>query len=82
MNIWFALEIIAMNGLDNLAEYIEDMVQSTNWNCDTFCEYLRSDKAKMAVSYNLSIFFLLTVLHAIRAVDVRHLKYEIDHNCC
>lgn len=74
LDFWFPLEIMAMDGLINLSDQIEELLQYGNWTCEGICDYLKSDNAKMTASYVLSVFFLLAVLHAVRAIDLRALK--------
>ncbi|XP_057671424.1 uncharacterized protein LOC130903377 [Diorhabda carinulata] len=79
VGFWFPLEANVMRALEKSADVIEELVWSDNyWNCDTLCNILRSRIARYVVSYMLSAFFLIIVLHASRAIDLRALDEGVD----
>ncbi|XP_072389256.1 uncharacterized protein [Diabrotica undecimpunctata] len=73
VDFWFPLESIAMDNLIHIADLFEELLSSGKWNCDIVCDVLRSHSARYSVSYAISTFFLFTVLHATRFIDIRTL---------
>ncbi|CAH1183505.1 unnamed protein product [Phaedon cochleariae] len=75
MDFWFPIEsVINKEILPRIAELIEESFKQRDWDCQTVCEVFRSETTALVCSYFLSIFFLLAVLHAIRAIDLRALQ--------
>lgn len=75
IDFWFPLEIVIMTGLEKLSHYIEDLLeQGGGWSCGGFCNYLKSESTQILASYAMSSFFMIAVMHAIRAIDLRALK--------
>lgn len=74
IDFWFPLEIVAMASPEKLAVNIEDLLeQGGGWTCGRFCEFLKSENTPFVISYTLSVFFLVAVMHAVRAIDLRAL---------
>ncbi|XP_028128269.1 uncharacterized protein LOC114324602 isoform X2 [Diabrotica virgifera virgifera] len=78
VDFWFPLESIAMDNLIHIADLFEELLSSGKWNCDVVCDMLRSHSARYSVSYAISTFFLFTVLHATRFIDIRTLDGGIS----
>ncbi|XP_023310644.1 uncharacterized protein LOC108909324 [Anoplophora glabripennis] len=74
VDFWFPLELVVLGASWALADLLEEMLQSGSWTCDVVCDVLRTEKSSYAASYMLSLFFLLAVLHATRAIDLRELE--------
>ncbi|CAG9854378.1 unnamed protein product [Phyllotreta striolata] len=68
VDFWLPLEAAAMDNVAKLADLIDDFLADDEWKCDNSS---RNTAARYVVSYFLSIFFLMTVLHATRIVDLR-----------
>lgn len=74
VDFWFPLELVVLRAASVLADFLEEMLQSGSWPCDTVCDVLRNEYTSYVASYMLSVFFLLAVLHATRAIDLRELE--------
>ncbi|XP_023025297.2 uncharacterized protein [Leptinotarsa decemlineata] len=73
IDFWFPLETVAMDILPKSADFIDDMLNTGEWRCESLCEVLRGQALGYLVSYLLSMSFLLSVLHATRVIDLRAL---------
>lgn len=71
VDFWLPLEAAAMENVPKLADLIDDMLSNDDWKCDVLCNTLRNTTTRYVVSYSLSIFFLMAVLHATRIIDLR-----------
>ncbi|KAJ8921109.1 hypothetical protein NQ315_015907 [Exocentrus adspersus] len=79
VDFWFPLEVVVLASPAKLADGLEEMLQTGDWSCDGVCEFLRDETTSFAVSYILSIFFVLAVLHSTRAIDLRLLESRLAH---
>lgn len=73
VDFWFPLEAVILSSAPKSADLLEEMLQSGNRPCDMVCDVLRNKWSSYVASYCLSLFFLLAVLHATRAIDLREL---------
>lgn len=77
MDFWFPLEAALMSAPAKLAEHVEELLQTGEWSCEAFCEFLKDESTGLIASYVASTDFLIIVLHAIRAIDLRALQLVI-----
>ncbi|XP_057671445.1 uncharacterized protein LOC130903394 [Diorhabda carinulata] len=73
-DFWFPLETGTEMALIKLADKIDESKIENVQQFETVSESIKSSTCKIIAIYILSIFFLLSVLHAIRAVDFRALQ--------
>ncbi|XP_074031042.1 uncharacterized protein [Leptinotarsa decemlineata] len=72
LDFWIPLiATITQEMLPNFADFLDETMLDKDWNCADFCDFIKSDTFATVISYVLSIFFLIAVLHAIRAIDLR-----------
>ncbi|KAG5880429.1 hypothetical protein JTB14_019939 [Gonioctena quinquepunctata] len=74
IDFWFPLEKVTMGVFPKTADSIDDMLSTGEWKCENLCGTLRSQGLGYVVSYCISLFFLLAVLHATRVIDLRELS--------
>ncbi|KAJ8973714.1 hypothetical protein NQ317_009308 [Molorchus minor] len=75
LDFWFPLEVTLLLLPLELASTVEEMLTTyANLACGPLCEGLRDERAGLVLSYVLSVFFLIAVLHATRAIDLRELE--------
>ncbi|CAH0557844.1 unnamed protein product [Brassicogethes aeneus] len=75
-DFWFPLEKSLIAAIPKLGEYIEKGFKKLGQDINLEC--FKSDKVGNYASYTLSIFFLIAVLHATRAIDLRILECGIS----
>lgn len=73
-DFWIPLEEAAIAFLPKLAEYEEYILKQSGFNSDVVTGFLKDEQICMCMSYVLSLFFFIGVLHATRIVDLRLLK--------
>lgn len=74
-DFWLPLEEDVMHLLPKIADVEEELLRQGGFQCETITEFLRKEQTQIAASYCLSLFFLISVMHATRVVDLRLLRY-------
>ncbi|KAJ8971127.1 hypothetical protein NQ314_000859 [Rhamnusium bicolor] len=73
-DFWIPLETQLLIGLAKLSVQLEETLQSFDIVCGAVCDVLGSEMAGLAARTILSLFFLLAVLQATRAIDFGQLR--------
>lgn len=73
-DFWLPLEEDTMHLLPKIAEIEAELLKQGGFECETITEFLKQEQTQIAASYILSLYFLLSVMHATRVVDIRLLR--------
>lgn len=74
-DFWFPLEASMIAFLPKVADYEACVLKQFGWKSPGMLRFLKSDISHVMASYAMSLFFLVTMLHATRLIDLRLLRY-------
>lgn len=74
-DFWFPLETNVMGALPKIADYEQEILGQSGWECEGIMQIFRSETSGIIASYLLSLFFFLGSMHATRIIDFRLLRY-------
>lgn len=73
-DFWLPLDAAIAAFLPKVADFEKDILSQGGYEGEGILQCLREENAKVVASYLMSIFFLISVLHATRMVDLRLLR--------
>lgn len=73
-DFWWPLEASCISILPKIADFEQQILTQSGLSVTGILQLLRNDTAAVLTSYLLSIFFLLSSLHATRIIDLRLLR--------
>lgn len=73
-DFWMPVERAVVTSLPKITEYTARAMKNSGHDCDgliNFANFLSYKSTANVASYMLATFFLVTIMHAIRLIDLR-----------